>query len=350
MDPPLSDAELIASFTPKEMEIYRWLEATRELRVSLLDDRVFLAMLDRRFPTREQCEEYWAFADKWYGRVAKRMAYRMPTGKFIDLIQETHFNNAKSAGKFLWTTEMTNSPFIFLGDSACGGKSIGYGIRTGAYFLWPNLDGAPEDPDMLDRSVLGINLNVEVEFRPSSGIREPLSSGEDSVESAEPDDVGHAQGFTFAQIGNLCVFADDWERAKNMSPDRIIGHSWDLTEFGAVVEVRPDGAFGAVWVIYGFYSDHPDDAAERGEHDPVFDANDDLLPHIGRLHRGCAEQFTVAKIANSLDDLRQPRSNFSFEIEARRECQIVRAKLMGPQRLILRQFINKSTGQLVGAG
>ncbi|KAK5990138.1 hypothetical protein PT974_08404 [Cladobotryum mycophilum] len=54
-------------------------------------------------------------------------------------------------------------------------------------------------------------------------------------------------------------------------------------------------------------------------------------PSIGRLTEdmpdGC--QFIVAKIANDVQELKDPKRTFQFDIEHTDECQIVRAKLIG---------------------
>ncbi|KAM4065056.1 hypothetical protein HRG_004604 [Hirsutella rhossiliensis] len=256
--------------------------------------------------------------------------------------------------------EMTRTPFIELGKSAFGGKTVRYGIRTGGFYLWPNLDDKSNERGVLNRSVLGINLNVTIEYRSAQPLGTPLSprrrrreqrsSGEDSVESAQSDDINHEHGFVFAQIGALYYCADDDYDSDEGGPDRTdpdsdafgTGPWWAATGFGAVVEVKHDGTPDAVWVVYNFYKAHEDSALIKGEHVPTLDDNDALLPHIGRLYKRCNEQFTVAKIADSLEDFKQPREEFRFEIAARDERQIVHAKLDGVHRHIQRQYINRS--------
>ncbi|EQL01986.1 hypothetical protein G6O67_001201 [Ophiocordyceps sinensis] len=252
-------------------------------------------------------------------------------------------------------------------------------------YLWPNLDDKPNEPGLLPRSILGINLNVPVEYRSAPPLDAPLSprsrrrceqrsSGEDSVESAESDDIHHEHGFAFAQLGSLHRFdehgndSDSDNPPDYMAPDftlykKHVYDPWICNGYGVVVEVDHRGRTGAVWVIYKFFKglvplrdyeqrlhvDTLDDndallghLYEQGQHVDTLDDNDALLDHLGRLYPDCTEQFTVAKIADSLDDLRQPREGFCFDIEARTERQIVRAKLAGPQRLVQRQYIHRS--------
>ncbi|EQL03093.1 hypothetical protein OCS_01193 [Ophiocordyceps sinensis CO18] len=306
-----------------------------------------------------QKEEFWAVVEIWHGRAIRRMNYCMPVGKFIDLVQQTRFNDVESASELNFQMEMTRTPLIELGTSDYGGRTLSYGIRTGGHYLWPNVDNNPNEPGLLDRHVLGINLNVTVEYRRPQLLRAPLSarhrrreqpsSGEDSVESAESDDVHHEHGFAFAQIGALYFSGDDFDDDSDSpidwsDPDCEMmpgATAWVATGFGAVVEVKPDGRTGAVWVVYNFYEAHEENAHQKGEHIPVLDDDDALLPNIGRLYTNCTQQFTVAKIANSLEDLRRPRSGFTFDVAARDERQIVRAKLGGTPRLVQRQYIKR---------
>ncbi|EQL01686.1 hypothetical protein G6O67_000825 [Ophiocordyceps sinensis] len=351
MDPRLSDSQIVASFTPKQRDIFQWYTETLNCSIeATLDDRVWSALVREKYPTPEEFEEFGIVIDMWCGRHSRRAERPMPLDEFIRLVQGTRFDDDDSRAEYIWHMEMGNMPFIFLGSSDCGGKSIGYGIRPGAYYLWPNLDARPKDKFVLDRSVLGINFNVTVVFSPSEsespcGRDREGSSSDDSVESTEPDDVNHGHGFTFAQIGALYIFADDWERAKDSGVDNIVGHAWRDTGFGVVVEVSPRAQLGAIWVIWNVYPPHPDDSSERAERVPTLDDNGSLLPDVGRLYDDSQAQFMVAKIADSLEDLKRPRTGFAFEGQVRHECQLVRAKLVGDHQQIMRQHISRSERQ-----
>lgn len=228
LDPTLSDEQLMALFTPKQREMFEWWQ---ENEYELLHAPGLLGtakLIRKKFPTDAENEEYNNFSKIWHGRARRRMNYCMPVGSFLDLVQQTTFNDIISASELRLKMEMTNTPLIELGTSACGGKTFGYGIRTGGYFLWPNLEDNPTDPSLLDRSMLGINLNVTVEYRSPQLLKTPLtprrrrreqrSSGEDSVESADSTDPNHEHGFTFAQIGALYVAKKIRVRLRRLRP------------------------------------------------------------------------------------------------------------------------------------
>ncbi|KAF4506538.1 hypothetical protein G6O67_006614 [Ophiocordyceps sinensis] len=75
---------------------------------------------------------------------------------------------------------------------------------------------------------------------------------------------------------------------------------------------------------------------------PTADSNGRLLPRVGRLHDDSNEQFIMAKLADSLDHLREPREDFTFDVMSKHEHQLVRAKLFGDQAYIHRRNIIKT--------
>ncbi|PHH74532.1 hypothetical protein CDD82_4890 [Ophiocordyceps australis] len=361
-DPLLTDEQLIALFTPKQREIFEWYqenkEVLRDLKFEPNDEWDFIC---RKFKTHSEQLEYLEFCDIWVSRKLRRMHYMVPVGDFIQLVERTRFNNAEQAAYFHTRMHFTRMPFIEVGTSNCGGKAVKYGFKASDNYLWTNLDNRPNEPGILGRSVLGINLNVNVEYRspkllsgpllPRRRRREQRSSGEESVESAESDDMNHEHGFVFVQIGKLKYFDEHANDSDSDNPtdytdpdlEKVTNDPWISTGFGVVVQVNSHGQTGAVWVIYNFFEDLAPLKEDQGwEHIDCLDENDALLSHLGRLYPDCAEQFTVAKIANSLQDFRQTRNNFKFDIEARTERQIVRAKILGIHQLVQRQYINRS--------
>ncbi|PNY28894.1 Uncharacterized protein TCAP_01184 [Tolypocladium capitatum] len=235
---------------------------------------------------------------------------------------------------------------------------MAYGISLTAYCLWPNLDSPTFDPDALDTSILAINLDVQAGF--TGAVVPPVSRdskmdlGAELVRATLADDAGPHNGFVFAQLGSLCVLAADWERLKDMSASEIRGLSWRETGFGVVVAIDPFGTPDSVWVIYKFYED-VDEYSDDDEDEALLndikrieteDDNGRPLSHIGRLHRGCSQRVTVAKVADGLGALKTPRCSFDFHINKATECQIVRAKSFTPRGLtmVAPQYIANHTG------
>ncbi|EQL03091.1 hypothetical protein OCS_01191 [Ophiocordyceps sinensis CO18] len=320
-DPHLSDAELFARFTPKQLGFYQW---QTEMEAEGGDDRYRRARVDQKFPGAKEFEEYGDWIDLWYGRYHRRMRYRMPVNEFIDLVQQTRFNNHGSNGTLLWHMNMGTMPFIYLGWSSFGGKPIGYGIEPGGYCLWPNVDATPGEPGILERNVLGINTDVRVGDGNPSALSSP------------------GRGYTFAQIGALCVFADNWEEEYDSTVNEIIDSTWEYTNFGVVVQVGCDAKLGAIWVIWNAFRPDEWDTSKDRKYMPTADSNGRLLPRVGRLHDDSNEQFIMAKLADSLDHLREPREDFTFDVMSKHEHQLVRAKLFGDQAYIHRRNIIKT--------
>lgn len=361
VDARLTDEQLIASFTPMELHWYNWYPgALEKLHAESSDDRVHRARLRQWFPKDDVYKEFLSWSRLWNGRHMRRMRYRMPVNEYIDLIQQTRFDQPDSTGTFLWSMEMGNMPFIYLGTSVIDQRASAYGIQPGAYYLWPNFDPNPYEPGLLDKSVLAINFNVpiEVSFHRNSGgrPREQASSGNEFVEWYDGNPTATA-GFTFVQIGCLCTFDGDRRMLEKLSHDGILNNTWDDTGFGVVVELSPDAKLGAVWVLYNFHQARPDEgcvddacpgcagcedapksdgASEGRQHIRMYGNDGEKLRNVARLRGG--ELFTAAKIAGSLEELRKPRKDFGFNIKRRYECQIVRAKLFEGQ--IYRQFVN----------
>lgn len=340
----LSDEQIIAMFTAKQHGFHQWQTKveTSLLDSHIVDDRVYRSLFRERFPLQEDRNEFYAWSDLWNGRHRRRMYRPMTPFGFIQLVQGTDFRRPDSIAKLTWQMGMGTMPFLFLGQSNHGGTMTGYGIRPGGSYLWPNLDEGPDDVDILHRGVLGINFNVRVIPTPASAPNRRLQA---RVDSAASDDANHGGGFTFAQIGALYVFGEDWNQARQQGIERVMGGNWRETGFGVVVEVDPYGRLGAIWVIWGVYAPDEDDTSQRGERMPMLDNEGSLLPDVGRLYPGAKTPFMVAKIANNLEALKSPPAwnGLIFTNQIAHECQLVRAKLVG--NVLLRQYIARSNGQ-----
>ncbi|KAF7556624.1 hypothetical protein G7046_g6247 [Stylonectria norvegica] len=368
MPPPPTDAELIANFTPQEQKFHAWTVThdVEDFRMQA-NPSTYKLWFQRHWPDPEERSQYEDWVYGWRDRHFVRMRYQIPASEFISLVRKTRFSDPASAAHLFWNMEMNNMPFVILGESDFGGVFTCYGLEVGANYLWPNMDGRAPDKELMERNVLGINTDVHVEYgrvEPASSTsaarsrkrRQEHSSGDDSVRSANSDDLNTPGGFVFAQLGVLRAFAGaDWA-ASSKDPKLVQRGPWDDTGFGVVVQLSPLGRPGAVWVIYNFYqeeeldprmepedpypvdeSTHPDDF--KRQHMRVDDAFYGY-PRIGRLQKNNSEMFTVAKIADSLDDLKEGK-RFTFDVNSRKECQIVRAWVSaGPHgRFILRQWI-----------
>ncbi|CAM1509460.1 Fc.00g031990.m01.CDS01 [Cosmosporella sp. VM-42] len=376
MPPPPSDAELLASFTPREHEFHAWNTANRELLKTVAWDYAGeCRILREAFHDPKLVEEYNAWHDKWFGRHSARSWYQMTPADFFNMLRSTNFMSRDSLASFRYKMEMYNlPPLLLLGESQFGldNTSTGYALLPGNRALWPHLDMLPDDPTLLPQNILGINLKIHIDHEPgpdfsdmSSGHRrrhQERSSGEDTVRSTDSDDIQGHGGFVFVQIGVLYTFssAGGWEEKRTKGLEAIMPGPWLTTGFAVVVEIDVYGRLGGVWAIFNFHTDDEDehededededeDASEEEDLDdykpvqiPLTDESGNPLQHIGRLTDGSNKTFTVAKIANSVNDLELGHTRkFEFDVWSDKECQIVRAKVYdaGQGRWLLRQFV-----------
>ncbi|ROT34534.1 hypothetical protein SODALDRAFT_329785 [Sodiomyces alkalinus F11] len=310
------------------------------------------------WPDPEVQDRYRQWQCDWTGRVADRLVRDIPQSEFLDRVLATNFGSASSRAQHLWMMEMLNTPFCLLGESDFGNSGVftGYAMDPGPAYLWPNLE-SQHDVGLVSPNILGINLGVRVEgdfvlregpattVSPRKRRREEArSSGEDTVRSADSRDADHPGGFIFVQLGALYAYngTKPWAEARTLGRDTTIPGPWRATGFGVVLEIDARGRPGAVWVIYNFHTIEDNDSDERKHcHIPTrAEGSVSTFPYIGRLTPACNETFTIAKIAESLAELKNESAKIDFRVMDTVERQIVRVKTysLTPGMPLVRQF------------
>ncbi|KAJ4269509.1 hypothetical protein NW762_001170 [Fusarium torreyae] len=339
---PKTDKEVQSGRSPEEWEYYNWYNKNymkiMKARSALSEKGTYDKLMSDAWPDPKDRDGFvdWLLERARIG--SERLDYQIQPRELLDTIAKINFLSNTQAGKFHWTMEMCNVPFIILGQATFDSVSTCYGLQIGTEYLWPNLSS--DEPDVTKNNILAINLAVEVPVNNATSTSKPnpvsslLHIEENKKFLGEPVRDHHIfspEHFVFVQLGALCVFTGDWTEAlKEGGLNPINKGPWEHNNFGVALRIDARGNPGAVYVIYNFYECDPDLRADPDENDS------DQYP--GRERRansldtrlvapGCKERFAVAKIANSLYELGDIEKRFEFEVVASGERQIVRAKI-----------------------
>lgn len=295
--------------------------------------------VDDKWLDPQVANRYCEWLTAWVSRRFHRMNRAIPQSEFIDRILATDFGNASSRGQFLWMMEMLNTPFCLIGEGTFGKDYTGYALDPGPAYLWPNKQDE-DDFDLVHQSILGINLNVrQVDADEAERSRKDplpmdrwmLKTPEGSTRRGNPRDTNRpeAEGFIFVQLGMLCAYSGPrpWAEVRTLGREAIIPNSWAATGFGVVLQINSRGRPGSVWVIYNFHTLDEDD----GSHHHVPRKDTKTLP------------FTVAKIADRLEDLNHENARINFQIRATDERQIVGVRTFSKssETLLGRQYVKR---------
>ncbi|KAH8736156.1 hypothetical protein BGZ61DRAFT_527143 [Ilyonectria robusta] len=343
MQPVLTDNEIIASFTPTEHGFYRWFEASGYVHVvnevQLGRSPSIAAGMQTAWPDVENAYQKWlGFLDKWIMR--RSMAGPMSGAEFISLVLSTRCNDANEVSRYFLTFEVYDLEFVSLGASDFGGTFAEYMVWVDDCYLHP--DSAPseldEKPELHNR-VMGIDFNNDFSaFLPnmqddSEVLRvEKSSSAPELSITTQGANTNDNEPFYFFQIGSLRYDAGDGmigpfclslNRGANYNQSTY-GRTYhgECTDYEVVVQVGPDGfPTGAVYVMYNHESGVPHRFEKR-------------LTLPGPLFRGSSPPFFLAKIADSVQDLNQPRV-FDFEV------------VLKERRNVFRTKVDKASGKIV---
>ena len=141
-----------------------------------------------------------------------------------------------------------------------------------------------------------------------------------------------SRGFVFVQIGMLELCDDEEVNQDSLTIQRAAKSQWHETGFAVVVEVQEYNKAGAVVFIYNFFPIDHHDAGER--YHTTYERK------WGRLWYRCPEQFSVARIADSVDDLGWGKT-LAFDIWARHEVELVTVTLTGEGHPVRRMVEHK---------
>ncbi|CAK7566902.1 MAG: hypothetical protein SEPTF4163_004856 [Sporothrix epigloea] len=369
MDPYMTDEEIIATFTPLEHQFYKWQILEREEAIRLGEDfinnnDIFDNCLRDKFPFPNIEKAFRHFIRKWDGRFYRRRRIVITPQDFYERLRTTDCKDTKALGETSLWMHTKRIPDLFFGQSKFGGSLMHYALSTGPQYLFPdtpygkNID--PSDPYILKDTVLAIDVDVEkiarwsiLASQPTLGLprdaqrsrRENRSSGEEStvsVRSANSDDFIARKPFVFFQIGALCCCtAEEWMRRDTEYADDSYDPEFQETGYGVVVRLDNNGfPTGAVYIVYKYQlsakpavSDDPSEPAfwvER-ECENKFGTE---LPHIRRLYPGCDQKFFLAKIADSLEDLKE-NGQLDIQVISEERKTVVTAKKVGIRQRII---------------
>ncbi|CAK7566895.1 MAG: hypothetical protein SEPTF4163_004849 [Sporothrix epigloea] len=369
MDPYMTDEEIIATFTPLEHEFYKWQILGREEAIRLDEEVVsnydkFYIRLKEKFPFPNIEKAFWHFIKKWSGRHLRRRRIVITPKDFYERLRTTDCKNATSlGGTSVWMHTEAISDLLF-GQSNFGGSLMHYALDTGPQYLLPDTPYGkmidPKSPDILQNTVLAIDIDVEKIARrsilaqqPTLGLprdakrsrRENRSSGEEStvsVRSTNSDDFIIREPFVFFQIGALCCCTDkEWMRRDTEYADRPYDPDFQETGYGVVVRLDNNGyPTGAVYIVYK-YQEEATPAVSDDPSKPAFwkerewrDSQNNELPHIRRLYPGCDQKFFLAKIADNLADLKED-GHFDIQVISEERKTVVLAKRAGDTQMII---------------
>ncbi|CAK7274785.1 hypothetical protein SEPCBS57363_006339 [Sporothrix epigloea] len=369
MDPYMTDEEIIATFSPLEHQFYEWQILGRAAAKRLGEEVVsnndkFYIRLKEKFPFPNIEEAFWHFIKKWDGRLLRRRRIVITPKDFYERLRTTDCKNTISLGKTSMWMHTEAVPDLLFGQSNFGGSLMHYALDTGPHYLFPDTPYGkmidPKSPDILQNTVLAIDIDVEQLARrsilaqqPTLGLlrdakrsrRENRSSGEDStvsVRSANSDDFVARKPFAFFQIGALCCCtAEEWMRRDTEYADEPYDPEFQHTGYGVVVRLDDNGyPTGAVYIVFKYQKgvkpavsdDHSKPAFWVEEEWPELQDNE--LPDIRRLYPGCDQKFFLAKIADNLADLKE-EGRFEVQVISEERKTVVLAKKVGIRQKII---------------
>ncbi|KAM6527790.1 hypothetical protein FALCPG4_008834 [Fusarium falciforme] len=233
---------------------------------------------------------------------------------------------------------MCNLPLVILGEANFDGIFACYAVRPSSNFLHPSPPFWSKESDIgsMHEShgiALAINLNVGTNAKglPAVPVREVKKQlvkkqGKEIPDSVDinPNDPKRKTNFVFMQLGELCVFAKDWNTARTKSHSALIGETWHLTGFGVVVEVSAGGVPKVLWAIYNTQipTEPLGDITNRAYDQGGPKAGWIFKEHPAGSNRDPSKRFFAARITDDLNNF-SPTKTLEFEVFCRSEVQIV---------------------------
>ncbi|KAF5023403.1 hypothetical protein F66182_4560 [Fusarium sp. NRRL 66182] len=312
---PKTDSELKAEWSPKEWEYYRWYDENAlelsEARNDTAEDDAYEKLLSSEWPDAQDRAGFDKWLDQWCHRWVERQRYRIPPQELVEKLKEISFLYIHQAENLYWSILTPGTPFVPLGESDFGGVLNGYGLGIGGMYMWPN--SMDEEPGVSDGHMLGIHLDTD-----ESGNSWSVINNNNNQADA------HDSSFVFAQLGELFAFHGNWEDARGGDPAAIRKGPWRGTDYGVVLRLSEEGVPGGIYVVYNYIKSEDDLISESdGPGEPPRRNEDTAFVVPGR-----ATRCSVAKIANSLDEVGDYQKRLDFSVLADTQRLIVRAKVV----------------------
>ncbi|KAH7166493.1 hypothetical protein EDB81DRAFT_878836 [Dactylonectria macrodidyma] len=330
-DPWITDEEIIESFTPLEHKFRKLKESGYSTH-----DSPTLETLKKTFPGDDDIgPKFSHFILKWRRLGSKRAP---KPDEFL-----SNFRSKQCNEKYAFGNAMTVFSNLWLGESKFGGVLTGYSVHPDYYHLLPDVAEEARNqyhPDRLCHAVLAVKIHQSPELEDDL----PQPQGEDqrgqestqSVISTPGADVPEKETLCVAQLGPLMACTgEEWAKARDKYDRDSLEmpyRDWEETGYGVVVGLDDSShATGPVFVMYGFSEfvwDDPCNDYEAYTHETIYwcDSKRQEFPRIRRLYPACNQKFFLAKIADTMEDLRS-RKQFDFEIVAAQRCTVTRARV-----------------------
>lgn len=260
--------------------------------------------------------------------------------EYMDRLKNTSYTDYEQVWWLKNVCWLPYRPVIIVGTS--GGITYKVSICTRIQGRHVLNDARKQMPD----NIMGINDNVEPGLpRLTWRRRRNQNFSEESTESTESDDYNPNAFHIFHQIGSLMYYVGNFKA----NPEKAMRDekNWAETGFAVVSDVTPGRARG-VWLIFDFYPF--DDTGERCHFPNDFDWG--YLPELDKFGKPQSDgdqteedQFSVAKIADSLSDLGADYE-FKFEHKLKHEPEFVRVVRSGEGHL-LRQLVDRENASRI---
>jgi hypothetical protein len=308
-DPSLTDAQLKETFTPFEHKFDQWVQKSG-WKCGLHTERD-MRYIERAFPEEDNLyDQYAAYYHKWHRRHHRRIPENLTVDQLLTLIKTTPCLDAEklatTVGKF--SDKWPGVPDLHLGQSDFGGEVRNYAIKIEAPSLKPS--SPVERDDILDNSIISVGIHLP-EF------------GSSSIRSRKRGVLRtRRRPMYFLQIGRLMSCDPAQRRTPNCASccgEVRHKNQWKYTGFNAVVELDANSfPTGSVFAIFNKHRPRIWQTEMRVAVDWASEKWNTFwvptMPPEGYLYRGCKEQFAVAKLSESLENLR-PGAIFNFTVQ-----------------------------------
>lgn len=311
-------------------------------------------LVAKSFPEEKDQQAFDVWTDEWLDRYAQRLMYKPDAKDFILQVMATNFTDNQSTSDLLKTIHLMEMPWVPIGRSQFGGVGTFYAFKPRVDYLRP--DRVESGPDVVGDYMLTMKLTSKT--RAASGLAPASSSSNVFNPSSRSTSVGEAaytrarastasnfsptkenptqvsdqdEYLVFAQIGTLFVFGGDYIDVSPKTMSKINQGPWWLNGFAVVVELNKKGQPGAVYVVY---NDAPPNQVKYEEY---AGPDDELLTdrtgaaayhEPGKLHPKMKAKFTVAKIADSMNNLGFLSNVFFFKEITKEKRQIQSTKIV----------------------
>lgn len=350
--------------TDLEDEFYRWIRAGgyADFREQIKDsdscDLLMKEEIENLFMGTVHPNAYqkWCeFSQKWSLDAWSLDAFSLhpEVEEVIDFILTIRCANPEELRKAQFAAAMRIMSSIRIGECDFGGTLCGYKIRVGLCECL-NLEKSPSQPDipsLLSNWVMAIDSS-EIDLKERSPGQEHRHSGGDSVSRTQTrstaiDELLQYGPFCFLSIGHVRYCAgESWVKLRDgqvSGAAYALGKNyvnWEGTGYHAVVQLDAGGyPVGGVYMLYvdnldTVLSNYPTNFGwyHRGNLNSGAFPYADEIP--GPLDMDGKPPFFLAKIADKLEDLKQP-GPFNIEPVLKESHNVVRARVAGtPGKII----------------